>query len=73
MIILLPLLRRLDARTRLAVGLALTIIGLFLTIAALAHGVITVIVGAIFLFSVWRGEQRGPASRSRLRMRRPGR
>ena len=55
MIILLPLLRRLNARTRLAVGLALTTIGLFLTIAAPAQGVITVIVGAIFLLSVRRG------------------
>jgi hypothetical protein len=57
-IILLPLLRRLNARTRLAVGLALTSVGVFLTIAAPAHGVIAVIVGAIFLFSVWRERQR---------------
>jgi hypothetical protein len=57
-LILLPLLRRLSARTRLAVGLALTTIGLFLIIAALAHGVIAVIVGAIFLVSVCRGRQR---------------
>ena len=59
MIILLPLLRRLSARTRLAVGLALTTIGLFLIIAALAHGVIAVIVGAIVLVSVFRDRQRG--------------
>ena len=59
MIILLPLLRRLSARTRLAVGLALTTVGLFLIIiAALAHGVIAVIVGAIFLVSVFRDRQR---------------
>ena len=58
MIILLPLLRRLSGRTRLAVGLALTTIGLFLIITALAHGVIAVIVGAIFLVSVWRARQR---------------
>ena len=58
MIILLPLLRRLSARTRLAVGLALTTVGLFLIIAALAHGVIAVIVGAILLVSVWREQQR---------------
>jgi fucose permease len=57
-IILLPLLRRLNARTRLAVGFALTAVGLFLIIAAPANGVITVIVGAIFLLSVWRGRQR---------------
>jgi hypothetical protein len=57
-LILLPLLRRLSARTRLAVGLALTTIGLFLIIAALAHGVIAVIVGAIFLVSVFRERQR---------------
>jgi hypothetical protein len=57
-IILLPLLRRLSARARLAVGLALTTIGLFLMIAALAHGVIAVIVGAIFLASVCRRGQR---------------
>jgi hypothetical protein len=58
-IILLPLLRRLSGRTRLAVGLALTTIGLFLIIAALAHGVIAVIVGAIVLVSVFRDRQRG--------------
>jgi hypothetical protein len=57
-IILLPLLRCLSARTRLAVGLALTTVGLFLIIAALAHGVIAVIVGAIFLVSVGRNRQR---------------
>lgn len=57
-IILLPLLRRLSARIRLAVGLALTTVGLFLIIAALAHGVIALIVGAIFLLSVCRGRQR---------------
>jgi hypothetical protein len=58
-IILLPLLRRLSARTRLAVGLALTTIGLFLIIAALSHGVIAVIAGAIVLVSVFRDRQRG--------------
>ena len=58
MIILLPLLRRLRARTRLAVGLALTTLGLLLIIAALAHGVITLIVGAIVLLSVCRGRRR---------------
>ena len=57
-IILLPLLRCLSASTRLAVGLALTTVGLFLIIAALAHGVIAVIVGAIFLVSVFRERQR---------------
>jgi hypothetical protein len=57
-IILLPLLRRLSARSRMAVGLVLTTIGLFLIIAALAHGVIAVIVGAIFLLSACRGRQR---------------
>jgi hypothetical protein len=57
-IILLPLLRRLSARARLAVGLALTTIGLVLIITALAHGVIAVIVGAILIASVWRGRQR---------------
>ena len=58
MIILLPLLRRLGARARLAVGLALTTVGLFLTIAAPVHGVIVVIVGAIFILSVCRGPLR---------------
>jgi hypothetical protein len=58
MIILLPLLRRLSARARLAVGLALTTVGLFLSITALVHGVIAVIVGAIFLASVFRERQR---------------
>ena len=58
MIILLPLLRRLSARARLAVGLALTTVGLLLIIAALAHGVIAVIVGVIFLASVCRGRKR---------------
>jgi hypothetical protein len=57
-LILLPLLRRLTARTRLAVGVALTTVGLFLIIAALAHGVIVVIVGAILLLSVCRGRRR---------------
>jgi hypothetical protein len=57
-LILLPLLRRLRARTRLAVGLALTTIGLFLIIAALAQGIIAVIVGAILLVSVYRERQR---------------
>ena len=58
MLILLPLLRRLNARARFAVGLALTSIGLFLIIAALAHGIIAVIVGAIFLVSVYRDRHR---------------
>jgi hypothetical protein len=58
MIILLPLLRRLSARTRLAVGLVLTTVGLFLIMAAPVNGVIAVIVGAIFLGSVWRERQR---------------
>ena len=58
MFILLPLLCRLSARTRLAVGLALTTIGLFLIIAALAHGVIAVIVGAMVIASVYRDRQR---------------
>ena len=58
MLILLPLLRRLSARARLGVGLALTTIGLLLMIAALAHGVIAVIVGAIFLVSVYRDRHR---------------
>lgn len=59
MIILLPLLRRLNTRTRLAVGLALTTVGLFLILAAaLTHGVIAVIVGAIFLVSAFRDRQR---------------
>jgi hypothetical protein len=57
-IILLPLLRCLSARTRLAVGLALATVGLFGIISALAHGVIAVIVGAIFLASVFRERQR---------------
>ena len=59
MIILLPLLRRLSARTRLAVGQALTTLGGYLMIAAPAHGVIALIVGAIFLASVVRDWQRG--------------
>jgi hypothetical protein len=54
-IILLPLLCRLSARTRMALGLALTLIGLFLILSALAHGVIAVIVGAILLLSTGRG------------------
>jgi fucose permease len=58
-IILLPLLRRLSTRSRLAVGLALTTVGVFLLIAALAHGVTAVIVGVIFLLSVCRERQRG--------------
>jgi hypothetical protein len=57
-IIPLPLLRRLNARTRLAIGIALTTVGLFLIVAAFAHGVIAVIVGAIFLASVSLGRQR---------------
>jgi len=56
--ILLPLLCRLSARTRVAIGLALTTIGLFLIIAALAHGVIAVIVGAMVIASVYRDRQR---------------
>ena len=58
MFILLPLLCRLSARTRVAIGLALTTIGLFLIIAALAHGVIAVIVGATVIASVYRDRQR---------------
>lgn len=58
MIILLPLLRRLSARARLAVGVALTTVGVFLIVAALAHGVVAVIVGAIFVASACRGRQR---------------
>jgi fucose permease len=61
-LILLPLLRRLSTRTQLAVGLALTTVGLFLVIAALAHGVIAVIVGAIFLVSACRDRLRGRLS-----------
>jgi len=57
-LILLPLLRRLSARARLGVGLALTTIGLLLMIAALAHGVIAVIVGAMVIASVYRDRQR---------------
>ena len=57
-LILLPLLRRLSPRSRLAVGLALTTLGLSLIMVALPDGVISVIVGAIFLVSVWRGRQR---------------
>ena len=62
MIILLPVLRRLSARTRLAVGLAVTALGLCLIIAAPAHGVIAVIVGAIFLVSACRDRLRGRLS-----------
>ena len=58
MLILLPLLRRLNARARLAVGLALTTIGLFLVTAAPAHGIIAVIVGAMVIASVYRDRQR---------------
>jgi hypothetical protein len=58
MIILLPLLRRLSPRTRLAVGLVLTSIGLLLILAALPHGVIAVIAGAIFVVSAYRGRPR---------------
>lgn len=54
----LPLLCPLGARTRLAVGLALSTVGLFLLIAALAHGVIALIVGAIFRPNVCRGRHR---------------
>jgi fucose permease len=57
-LILLPLLRRLSTRSQLAVGLALTTVGLFLIIAAVAHGVIAVILGAIFLVSAGRRWQR---------------
>ena len=58
MIIRLPLLRRLSARTRLAVGLVLTTVGLFLIMAAPVHGVIAVIVGVVILGSVWCERQR---------------
>jgi hypothetical protein len=58
-LILLPLLCRLSARTRLTVGFALTTVGLVLIVAALPHGVIALIVGAIFLGSVYRERQRG--------------
>jgi hypothetical protein len=57
-LILLPRLRRLSPRSRLAVGLTLTTIGLLLIIAALPDGVISAIVGAIFLVCVWRARQR---------------
>jgi fucose permease len=57
-LILLPLLRCFSPRARLGVGLALTTIGLFLIIAALAHGVIAVIVGAIFILGAVRGGRR---------------
>jgi fucose permease len=57
-IILLPLLRRLSSRARLAVGLALTTVGLLLILAAPAQGVVAVIVGAIFLAGAYRGRQR---------------
>jgi hypothetical protein len=62
-LILLPLLRCLSHRTRLAVGLALTTVGLFLIIAALAHGVISVIVGAIFILGAFGGRRAPTASR----------
>jgi len=67
-IILLPLLCRLSARTRMALGLALTMVGLFLIISALAHGVIAVILGAILLLSARRGRY---ASREYRRQRLP--
>ena len=57
MLILLPLIRCLSPRTRLAVGLALTTVGLLLIIAALAHGVVAVIVGAIFILGAYRGRR----------------
>jgi hypothetical protein len=61
-LILLPLLRRLSVRTRLVVGLAVTAAGLFLTIIAPVHGVIAVIVGAIFLVSAGSGRVRARLS-----------
>jgi hypothetical protein len=57
-IILLPLLRCLNPRARMAVGVALTTVGMFLIVAALPHGVVAVILGAIFVASAYRGRQR---------------
>lgn len=58
MIILLPLLRRIGVRARLAFGAALTVAGLLLTVVAVLaahglviHGVTAAVVGAVFLAS----------------------
>ena len=60
MLILLPLLRRLSIRSRLIIGVIVTAAGSALTGAAatfapglMIHGIVTAVVGVIFLGSVW--------------------
>jgi hypothetical protein len=62
MLILLPLLRRLSVRSRMIVGLTVTIAGAAVTAAAvtvapslLIQGVIAMAVGAVFLISARTG------------------
>ncbi len=70
MLILLPLLRRLGIRSRLIVGLAVTVAGALLMVAAvtvvaglLIHGLVTVMVGAVFLIGARSGLRRPRARR----------
>lgn len=70
MIILLPLLRRIGVRGRLAFGAALTAAGLLLTVISVVaapglviHGIVTAVVGAIFLGSGLRDRGRGRLGR----------
>ena len=65
MLILLPLLRRLSIRSRLIIGLLMTAAGSILIGAAVAfapgllvHGILTALVGVIFLVSVWTDGRR---------------
>jgi hypothetical protein len=58
MLILLPLIRRLSIRSRLIVGVTVSLIGSLLSAAAVAvapglliHGLITLTVGVVFLIS----------------------
>ena len=67
MLILLPLLRRLSVRSRIAVGLILTVAGSALTATAaaaapglLVHGIFAVLVGVVFLASAWTTARRRP-------------
>jgi len=66
MLILLPLLRRLSVRSRIAVGLILTVAGSALTATAaaapglLVQGIVAVLVGVVFLASAWTTARRRP-------------
>jgi hypothetical protein len=71
MLILLPLLRRLSVRSRITVGLILTVAGSALTATAataapslLVQSIVALLVGVVFLVSAWTTARRRPLGAS---------